>query len=447
MDRTGYGSNLIHYDEGTWNSDAGITAGDVVPLADASGYGGSSDPQEVPIFMGDGMLPYDVVQGLLMAGGALPINLEYEFNGKAMKNFFTASGYARPGAGTNKEHHFFIPTSVGVEPGSFQLQAQFLEATAQYIRGRGNRISGISWEGGAAGPARETLDILGSGSMVQTDLAGTKTDNGFAASNYTDGKMIYTASGISTVLTDVNAFRCRLFNGASRREAFYNGGVAGAVNAFKINGEGELGFPLLTSGSGPALNLNFLNDAINNVEVDLDIIQANAPIAGGTATKFKRTQLQALRLIRMDPKPGGAAGQVMTQQWRLRRSDNAKTAAEYMLPTAGTYAVTGASNDKLGIKVDGGATQTITLTAGAARTVTQIVTDINATLTGAVADAYLGRYVRIVSATKGTTSSIQIDTGVAQTGHALFGADNVARAGRANCPVLIRIFNARTTDY
>lgn len=447
-DRKGYGSRLIWYDESTWNDDTSITAGDIVPLADVSGYGGSSDPQEVPIFMGDGLLPYEVTQGLLMAGGSLPLNLEYLFIGKALKNFFTSTGYSRPGGGSNLEHQFVIPTSVGAEPGSFQLQSEFLETTAQYIRGKGNRLSGISWEGGAAGQPKLSLDVIGSGTLVATDLAGTKTDNGFASSNYTDGRMIYTSGGVSTTSTDINGFRCRFFNGAARREAFYNGGAAGAVNGFKINGDGEISFPMVTSGSGPALNLNFLNDAINNTEVDLDIIQANAPIAGGTATKFIRYQLQALRLIRMDPKPGGAAGILYTQQWRLRRSDNAKTAAEYMLPTAGTYAVTSGSNDVLSIKVDGGAAQDVTLTAGAARTATQIVADINGLpLVGATADVYLGRYVRIVSATKGSTSSIQLVTGATHTGHALFGGDGTARAGRSSCPLLIRLFNSRASDY
>lgn len=51
----------------------------------------------------------------------------------------------------------------------------------------------------------------------------------------------------------------------------------------------------------------------------------------------------------------------------------------------GPFAITGGSNDKMYISVDGGVTQTVTLTAGGARTATQVVTDINAALTGGAA--------------------------------------------------------------
>jgi flagellin len=74
--------------------------------------------------------------------------------------------------------------------------------------------------------------------------------------------------------------------------------------------------------------------------------------------------------------------------------------------TAGTYDIT-AANNVVSVKIDGGATQNITLTQGAARTATQVVNDINASLTGAVASVNGAGDVQILSNTTGALSSVQ----------------------------------------
>jgi hypothetical protein len=442
--RIGNWSRLILYPEGTWNSDSGITTGYVLPLVDQSGFGDSQDPIQVPIYTGD-VLPFDDIPGLIQSGGDLPLGLEYLTIGYLLKSYFGANGYLRPGAGAGSEHQFFIPTIAGSQMGSFQLQSEFLEPTAQYLRGRGIKPGAFNWQGEVSGFNRYGVSVIGSGSMPNSDLAGSKINNGFAGSNYFDGSITYQPSGGSkTTLADVVGFRCRLFNSLARQDAFFNAGQAASVNGFQYEAEGALALQMQDSGAGPAGNLNFYNDAVNRTIVTLDVIYANGPLQ--TCTSFLRFQLAALRYFRMAPRPGGSRAIMYEQAFRLVRGNNVQVAGEYMLPTLGTFNI-GPTTNKLGIKVDGGATQTVTLTQGATRTTDQVVTDIAALpLVGAAADNYAGR-VRISSNTKGATSSIQIDTAVANSGHTLFGADGTARAGKDNCPFLGRLFNTKTSDY
>jgi len=77
----------------------------------------------------------------------------------------------------------------------------------------------------------------------------------------------------------------------------------------------------------------------------------------------------------------------------------------------GPFAIATGVNDKLLIAVDGGAGQTITLTAGASRTAAQVVADINATLTGAVASVEGKQQIGLKSNnTNPAPASIEIQT-------------------------------------
>lgn len=436
--RIGPWSRAIIYPEGTWNSDSGISTGYVAPLVDVAGVGDSSDELPVPIFTGD-LLPYDTIDGMIQSGGDLSLGMEYLTAPIIAKRFFTTNGYARPGS--QSLHHFFIPSTAGSQPGSFQLQYEWLESTAKYLRFKGLTPTALSYAGDMAGFSRYGVSFLGSGTQAQTDLAGTKTDNGFSASNYFNGQMVYNSGGTKTTLADVKAFNCRFLNNAVRSDVFFNSGIAASINGSNINAEGALRLNMNVGGSGPAADLAFYNDAINRTRIELDLVMANGPLA--TCTSYVRFQFTALRFSRMAPKVGGGGPLEYEQSFRMIRSSSAKTAGEYILPTLGTYNI-GATTNKLGIKIDGGATQTFTLTQGAARTATQVVADL-AALSGGVADVYLGR-VRITSNTTGTSSSVQIDTSVVDTGHTLFGANNTARTGRADCPVLVHFFNTSSSD-
>lgn len=75
--------------------------------------------------------------------------------------------------------------------------------------------------------------------------------------------------------------------------------------------------------------------------------------------------------------------------------------------TPGPFAITTGVNDTLVFSVQGGAPQTITLTAGAARTTTQIRDEINAIISGALATIGATQKLNVWSNTLGPTSAIE----------------------------------------
>ncbi len=100
----------------------------------------------------------------------------------------------------------------------------------------------------------------------------------------------------------------------------------------------------------------------------------------------------------------------------------------------GPFLITGATNDVFSVKIDGGATQSVTLTAGAARTAAQIVADINATnggagLFGATASVVGGK-VTVTSNAIGTGSSVQF-VASANTVNATVGFVTTLQSGTA----------------
>jgi hypothetical protein len=439
-------SRTLWYPEGasTPGSDTGITQGYVVPLAGENGVADTQEPQRMPIGMADG-LSDSLVAGIIRAGGALPIGLEYDFFGFPLAAMYT--GYAHVGSTLLHEFYEDVATA-GARPQSFQLQDELLESPAQYTRGRYNRLSELSCSGAESGGAQVGLQVLGVGDIVDTDLGGTKTNYGFAASNYFDGYVKYKVDGTEHTLSltaALNAFSSRLYREASVPPAFFNSGVGAHVSLGVLNCETQLGIPSNVGGSGPTANLGMYSDAKNRKVISIDFLLANGPLA--TATAYWRRQISAALVFRQRPRPApGSAGLMYNARLEVSRmaASLMRVAAEYHSTIKGPYTIP--TDGKLGVKVDGGATQPIAFTSGS-RTTDQMVTEINATITGATADNFLG-FVRITSDTTGSSSSIQIDTAQADSVHATLGFDGTARGGRDNCQMRDFLYSLnRTTGY
>jgi flagellin len=116
----------------------------------------------------------------------------------------------------------------------------------------------------------------------------------------------------------------------------------------------------------------------------------------------------------------------------------AATAALRAGTTAGTYNIT-ASNNIVSLKIDGGATQNITLTQGGARTAAQVAQDINNSLTGGIASVDANGHVQVVSNTTGAASSVQFLASVAATSGAGVGATAGPYAITANTNDVISV--------
>ena len=107
--------------------------------------------------------------------------------------------------------------------------------------------------------------------------------------------------------------------------------------------------------------------------------------------------------------------------------------------TDGPFAIEANTNDQINLSVDGGATQTITLTAGS-RSQAQILADINGVLGSSATASFSSNKLTIVSASTGANSSVHVlagsanaalglTTGDLQTGAAATGAYKTGSEG------------------
>lgn len=103
----------------------------------------------------------------------------------------------------------------------------------------------------------------------------------------------------------------------------------------------------------------------------------------------------------------------------------------------GTYAITASTNDEFKFSVNGGATTTITLTAGAARTITQIATDLNGngTFAAAATANILNGQLVITADSANTKIKVESSTSLAtlgfEAGQSNYADKNTANSGGA----------------
>ena len=438
--RQGTATRAIWYPEiDGEGTDPGTPVGVVLPLAERVSFGPSQNMIDAPVFDGT-MLPGDVIPGLIQAQGGLPIGLEFTTIGHLLFSLFgKTDGYLRP-ASPGFLHEFFVPTAFGASAGSGQVQYEFGPATIQYLRYKYARVNSIGLEMSPEGQARASVDLMGSGDEAQTDLAGTKTDNGYAAASYFNGKLLADDVSIAGLVT---AFGVNFSAGLSRQDSVLNAGIAAAINFGKLTFGGHLELMMQKAGSTIASDLTFYNKAVNQTRTQIECVWSDLPPA--QATKWLRVVITRALFGRAVPAPGGPNGVVLRQSFKAPNDSSAKTKAELFGSVAGPYLI-GASTNKLSVKKDGAAGVVVTLTQGAARTAAQIAAEIDAALTGVDSEEFMGR-VMIRHATAGSASSVAIDTAEPNSAHTVLGMGSTVRTGKDNCPILVQLYNAKSADY
>lgn len=421
--RVGAYTRLLFYPETTYGADAGATLGYVLPLAGESGFEITQPLVGVPVFKAD-RLPDENTYGDISAQGAIPLNLDFKTSSRIFKELVGASGYTRPGGGATSHHRFIAPSDF-TAPGSCQIQMDQKQATAQFDRARGCRVGAIALRSGAeAAGATYDVNFMGNGDVVQTDLAGTVADEANNATSYFNGRIWLD----DTILVGMTNLVLNLDPQLSRQPAAFNDGIAAAINYGKFKISGSLGLIFGLDGAGPENNKTFYNKAVNQADVKLECAWTDLPVDSSTAwIRFRTSQA---RFGRRNFKPGADGGLLINQDFDVRRGGN-KFAAEAIGTIRGTFNI-GATTDVLGVKIDGGATISVPLINGAARTTDQIVADCNGFAgfnTVATAVNFLNRVLIRSKGTGGSTTSVQIDTGVIDTAHAVLGYDGTSRAG------------------
>jgi len=287
------------------------------------------------------------------------------------------------------------------------------------------------------GVARYGMSFMGIGDEVYTNLAGTINDEGYKAVSYFNGS----AKLNGYFLVGMSDFSIAFDFGLSRQEAAFRQGIAAAINYGLINATGNLGLMFSTSGAAPENNMNFYNMAVNNTPVPLEIVWANNPLE--LATMWCRIILSATRFGRKGFRPGGTNGKIISQPYEMTTDDSGDIAAEKFNTIPGpTYTLT--TNNKLGIKVNGGSTMAITLgNASTTITLTAAVAAINAHAPFAAlatAEEWHGR-IMLRTIGKGSSFSLQIDTAQTDSAHTILGFDGVAFTGFNDEPMMIEVYN------
>jgi hypothetical protein len=294
------------------------------------------------------------------------------------------------------------------------------------------------------GGATYTVNVMGNGDEARTAIAaGAQTEYPFSAVSYFNGY----AKINNLSLVGMTDFSMSFENNLTRIDTAFNNGIASGIVAGLMDATGSLGLIMgVAAGADPEDTMNFYDMAVNQTDIPIEVLYANGPVA--TATQWCRIRAY-VRFSRKSWKPGGAAGIMITQDFQLIPTLSADWSAEIFNDKVGgsTFALVLDVNDQLGIKVDGGATQVVTFTAGAAVTAAALIAEINTQTTGCTADVWNGR-IRIKSDTTGSTSSLEIDSTTAETCHTTLGflADTEI-TGYTDTPFVIEVYNDNDLNY
>src|SRR5260370_19579087 len=183
VQRQGTLSGRAIAEEGTFDSDTGITTSFLRPLAAEATFIAEQELLEIDLYTGD-RTPNQMLWGMINAKGQIRVNFDFLTAGRDIKIFFGGGNYSRPGAGATTLHRFTNSAGSTTGPGSCQVEGQFTESTSQYQRHRGVRYDGLSWKQDLKGAVKYGITPMGIGDLVLTTLVASPTNDGFTAADY-----------------------------------------------------------------------------------------------------------------------------------------------------------------------------------------------------------------------------------------------------------------------
>lgn len=461
--RKGSRSRVILYPETTLGVDPGSPVGVVLPLnASTAGVSPTQARLDAPVWMGN-RLPFSSILGMKTATGSYPIGLEFLTFGTILKMFCGASvaPVNLAGGASGVYAHYF--QMLGNDPLPFQLQHEYLEAggSSQFSgvpaikRSRGCRANNMRFSFSPSGPVVYNFDAMGIGDEAFTDLGGTKTDNGYTGKSYFNGMLVKKTPAFPAgqVIAHCTGFNWNPGNNLSRVDVAFNDGLATDEIAGNSSLTGDLTLLFRTDE-----DLQFYNEALNDNICSLVCVWADLPL--DQCTSFLEITIPLVKFSRGPINVGGAAALSLQQTFRGEYDPTAAgqcALAPFVLTKAFATpsGITVPSPSNLGFKIDGGGTVTKALTPGSNYTPLSLLTDLSASggISGATIDGYpqkaSGAYnhVRVRSNTKGPTGSVQVDTTVANSAHALFGFNNTSYVGKAPDWMHVWLLNSQSTQY
>lgn len=422
----------------------GVPQGFILPIDGPDTFFSTAPLQEAPVFMGPPGEAPDEVPGEINASGVTGLGLEFNIIGFLLKAFFGSS--VAPVATAGGFLHYF---PLVAPPSTVQLQKEWLDGTPQYMRNKGVYLDTLTLPTSTSGAQKAQPNWMGYGDELNTatdgsaaNLGGTKTNLGYAATSSFYGSLYYNGVSLATVVS----FPPALTRKISRQSVAYNGGIAGALNAGLVRASGPLELMYTTSR-----NLQDYDDAIQGRKLPIEVVWADQRLQSVGA--FLYLALPQVTMERRGPAVGGEVGFTFPQTFKLRFDLTNSALAAFILSGLGPFTFVGGTSDTLGVKIDGGSTQPISMVTSGPQTAAQVAATINGTLTGGVAEVFpgsaagVGGRLRIKSNTKGPNGSVQVITGTTHSAHTVLGFDGVTRAGKAATSMHAFLFNGRNLQY
>ena len=392
--------------------------------------------EKAPVYKGTGGLPPNVVDMNKVSELNATVGTEFKTLARNMSLFVGSAGMTKPEGATGKLFKYIIPTDVDAEPLTCQLYAKQMQTTALYERIKGMLLAGFTFPFQTAGRANYSMRFLGSGNYTKTVLGGTPTNDAYVPASYFN----YQAIINNIVAAGLTNFTVNMDNSPERIDVGGRQGLAGAIFSGYYNMSGEIGLLNTRDGSGIEAN-EALHDLFEGkTEFPIQCIYADGPFA--TASEFMWNCFW-VRIVKPKRSIGGNSAVKQNTTWELVPGGD--WPATVWCDNLGPFLVPASA--KLGIKYKGGATIPVAITAGAARTATQIVADLNGDgsfSTNMEADVFMGR-IRLLSKLSGVVETIQIDTAQVDSCHALLGFSGTVYAGDTDNPWVCRIWNALGT--
>lgn len=429
--RQGPNSRISRYRESTWGSD---------PVA--------PDAKLIP-FLSDGFelrqprTPGEFYDGVISAKGSYlepitcqgPIvtSMDYWQVGYDLMDVLGSSGYSRVGG-------LHVWSSVG-NPLPHGIRKEFLQSPAIVHRYPGVIATMMRFAQAVRGQQQYEVTRLGKGSEEVTDIASTTLTDSTEKNTktYFNGSVEHDA----VILANTAAFDLTIDRKVTPKEGVFQLGQLAAYSIGPPEIRGTLG-KIFSTDDGDAFYLL----AKNETPSTLTCLYANKPLTAGP-TMFLRIILPRILFDRMATAAGGATIPDQIQTFYAEVQTSGVYYPGHAIGTVlGPYNVT-AANKVVSVKFQGGSTINVTLTEGSARTAAQIAAELNADVTFAAAGtAYdLNGRLEIVSDNVTSSTSVQWQTGTANSAHTLLGFTNTTWAGYAPAEMHVELFNTTTSDY
>jgi len=431
-------TRALLYKETSRGVDPGSPVGYVAQHRGEATYAAKQGTTSNPAFKGN-VRSDDASYDPFDCSGSLPMWLDFDTSPLL---FATLASYTRIPLATGSLHRMWVPAGV-VTPASLQVQYEFLQSTARYMRQRNSWVKSLGLSLPTKGGVPLDCDFVGSGDTAFTDLGGTKTDNPYTSVtsfNSTVKVAGYTIQGLADL-------KWMLTTNAMVDPVPTNAGV-GIPRTGAINVMTNLALRWASAGGGLEQDFTLLNLGLAQSTFATDFLWANLPIL--LATKWCRV-IQPNNIATVEPTvSGGTNGKTVKATIRMQ-DRGAKVAAEAFGTTKGPYAIVTGTNDKFSVAPDGGATVTVTLAANASLTVDALVALLNADGGFAakfIADNFNGfpRVTSLQTGGTGASSSVAFDTTVVHHCGTTMGFVSTVIPG-VDTNLLVEFYNLQNSNY